>query len=372
MHLFGGTRRPLLTVAFTAALATIVLGLLGCTPTSGGAAAAKDSDRFSFALWGDLPYAKANNADDLPRMIADMNAQKLAFTIFDGDIKDGSSRCDNSVYGEAVTRFNSVAVPTVYAVGDNEWTDCHRSNNGDYNALERLEYIRKNMFGNEASFGKSTMALEHQGAPGAKYAENTRWFRGNVAFIGLNMIGSNNGFVADAKGCADGGRTKRTAADCDADNAEAAERDAKNIDWMRQTFAQASQKKLAGVMIVAQADLSFDIAETTTVDERSDPAYNGFNKFFAAMVEETQKFPGQVVYVHGDTHFFKVDKPLAIDPAAKGNLFVANDNAKAIGNFTRVETFGSANVSWVKATVDPTSRNVFSFEPMILGQTASR
>jgi len=37
-----------------------------------------------------------------------------------------------------------------------------------------------------------------------------------------------------------------------------------------------------------------------------------------------------------------------------------------IANLTRVETFGSPNVHWIKVDVDPTSRNVFTFHPMIV------
>ena len=34
--------------------------------------------------------------------------------------------------------FDRFADPLVYTPGDNEWTDCHRANNGGYNPLERL------------------------------------------------------------------------------------------------------------------------------------------------------------------------------------------------------------------------------------------
>ena len=57
--------------------------------------------------------------------------------------------------------------------------------------------------------------------------------------------------------------------------------------------------------------------------------------------------------MHGDTHFFKLDKPL-----------IRQD--KLLENFTRLETFGSPNVHWVKVTVDPTERAVFTIHPMIV------
>jgi len=59
--------------------------------------------------------------------------------------------------------------------------------------------------------------------------------------------------------------------------------------------------------------------------------------------------------VHGDTHNFKMDKPLS-----KPN--------QLLPNFTRVETFGSPNLHWVKVTVNPASANVFQIEPVIVRQ----
>jgi hypothetical protein len=49
---------------------------------------------FEVGLWGDLPYARAGTGPSTPKvpnLIQSMNEANLAFTIFDGDIKDGSS-----------------------------------------------------------------------------------------------------------------------------------------------------------------------------------------------------------------------------------------------------------------------------------------
>lgn len=102
-----------------------------------------------------------------------------------------------------------------------------------------------------------------------------------------------------------------------------------------------------------RSDPSFDLPETETFDERTLPGFDGYNAFLAALLEETKAFVGQVALVHGDTHFFKVDKPLV-------------NQVNLVANFTRVETFGSPNIHWVKVTVDPRSRNLFTFEPMIV------
>ncbi len=59
----------------------------------------------------------------------------------------------------------------MYVPGDNEWTDCHRVNNGGYNALERLDFIRRTLFNVEQSFGQHKMALEHQGSVTTPYTK---------------------------------------------------------------------------------------------------------------------------------------------------------------------------------------------------------
>ena len=62
--------------------------------------------------------------------------------------------------------------------------------------------------------------------------------------------------------------------------------------------------------------------------------------------------------VHGDGHYFKLDKPL--NGPADGVL----------ANFTRVETFGARNTHWVRATIDPNDPNLFEFQPRIVPANA--
>jgi hypothetical protein len=74
----------------------------------------------------------------------------------------------------------------------------------------------------------------------------------------------------------------------------------------------------------------------------------------------TISFRKPVVLVYGDSHYFRVDKPLQ------------DSLGRRVENFTRVETFGdnAANglndVQWVKVLVDPDSRDVFAFQPQIV------
>ena len=175
--------------------------------------------------------------------------------------------------------------------------------------------------------------------------------RGGVVFVGLNIPGSNNNKV-NGGDCLSA-KSVRTQPDCDADNQEYAERNAHNIAWINESFEMAIQKGTAGVMIVIQADPGFDIPETEDVNERTLPGFDGYDDLLTTIEAQCNSYEGQVVLVHGDTHFFKMDKPLV-------------DQANLIKNFTRLETFGSPNIHWVKVTVDTDSANVFTFEPMIV------
>jgi len=42
--------------------------------------------------------------------------------------------------------FSTLPIPVVYTPGENEWTDCHRANNGAYDPLERLSALRQVFF----------------------------------------------------------------------------------------------------------------------------------------------------------------------------------------------------------------------------------
>jgi len=334
----------------------LTLGLISCAATSPTGAVTPTLgklEKFSFGLWGDMPYKKAGDDSKLSAVLQSINRGDIAFSIYDGDIKDGSSKCTDEVYTDALKMFGSMVKPVVYVPGDNEWTDCHRLNNGGMDALERLAHVRKAMYPSTLSLGQSQMALEHQGKLGEKFVENTRFNHGGVMFVGINMPGSNNNLILSAKECTN--KSARKAAQCDAANAEHLERDTANVSWLAASFAQASAQGAAGLVVVVQGDPGFDLPETEEFDESAAPGVSGYRHFMAQLVKQTEQFKGQVLFVHGDTHFFKLDKPLY-------------SPGKVLANLTRLQTFGSPSLHWVRVTVDPASSNLFQIQPMMVSQ----
>lgn len=338
-------------------IVALALGLVSCAAPDRAASSngvAPKGQSFSFGLWGDMPYKKAGDDVKLPAVLRSINAADIAFSIYDGDIKDGSSRCSDSVYSDALAMFNGMAKPVVYVPGDNEWTDCHRLNNGGMDALERLSHVRKVMYPTLDSLGKTKMPLVHQGALGEKYVENTRFDYGGVVFVGINMPGSNNNLVIGGKACTN--KSARTVQQCDAANAEYLARDAANVTWLEASFAQARSSKAYGLVFVVQGDPGFDLPETEDHNESGDLGVSGYRNFIAQLLKQTEQFSGQVMLVHGDTHFFKLDKPLY----APG---------KPLANLTRLQTFGSPSLHWLRVTVDPTTSHLFQVQPVMVSHT---
>jgi hypothetical protein len=120
-------------------------------------------------------------------------------------------------------------------------------------------------------------------------------------------------------------------------------------------------------MLITQANPGFDASDGTRAPVRdpktlveTDTQPDGYHDFLVALRELVVDFRRPVVYVHGDSHYFRVDKPF-LD--ARG---------RRLENFTRVETYGDnqANgdndVNWVKVLVDTSTRDVFSFQPQIV------
>lgn len=326
-------RHPLLRVI---ALTAVALVAVGVAPASAAPATTRGHESgehrdgsYEIALIGDMPYGDVGRAQ-YPNVIADINAHRIAFTAFDGDIKSGKERCDQPLYDLAAASFASFHEPVVYVPGDNEWTDCDRANNGSYDPNERLALVRSMFATGPDSLGQDKLRLTRQSAA---YPENVRWSRGPVLYVGLNVTGSdNNAPQFDAAG-----------KQIDGDAAEYAARNAANLAWLDDSFAAATRVHAKAVMIIQQADM------WATVDPTAH-----FADTKTELARLSLGFAGQVVVVNGDSHTLVIDKPLT---DAAGNV---------IENVTRVQTFGSAQNHWVSAVVDASDPAVFTFHQHIV------
>lgn len=318
-----------------------------------------ESGSFTVALWGDQFYSGDDElrARRTQQTIDSMNAHDLAFTLYTGDTKAGHSECtDQAIGGDIQEVFNAITAPTIYSLGDNEWTDCHRTSNGSYDPLERLDYLRTFFFSTDKSQGKFPLDLTRQAKDGGAYSENSRLVKNGVMFVSLSIPGSNNNLVVTKKQCSK--ESKRSSDDCKAASDEYEERNAANLIWLTAAFEDARTNDYRGLVVLIQADIffPFELSDGGFEDDfiPSLTTENGYSDFYKTLEKQTKTFDGDVLLVHGDSHYFKIDKPMY------------DDDGRLQHNFTRVQVFGDKDNSWVKLTVTPDSDSRFRLTPIVL------
>lgn len=303
-------------------------------------------EAFAIAVFGDMPYINGVK-DPAPILAAyrnlldDINAHEAAFIVHLGDITNGP-HCGDSVLAARYAEFESMRHPFFYVFGDNEWTDCRR---GGFDPLERLAKLRATFTQGNRSLGARRMKLERQSDDPrfALYRENVRWSVGGVMFVGLNIPGSNNNWGPDSLH----------------PSAEYVQRNAANLAWIDGSFAIAKERGMRGVAIFVQADPAFD---RTILPPASLGYFTGFDDLLGTLRRNALAFDKPILFVHGDSHYFMIDKPLLAD----------STTGRAIANFTRAEGFGAQNIHWLRIVVDPADPNLFRFDPMLVRKNLGR
>jgi hypothetical protein len=161
------------------------------------------SARFEFALIGDMPY-DARHEKEFANVMQDINAAELAFVVHNGDFwwdgaawteqAGGLAPCSDEIFQNRLGLAQRSRHPFIFVPGDNEWTDCHRAKPRTYDPLERLTKLRQMFFQGDQSLGQRTIRLTRQSEDSqyAKFRENVRWTHGEVLFVTLHVVGSNN------------------------------------------------------------------------------------------------------------------------------------------------------------------------------------
>jgi len=263
-------------------------------------------DAFSFGLVGDTGYS-SSSVEKFLRVRDAMNAASLEFVGHVGDIKSGTDPCPDSVYGVNLERFNDFDHPLVYTPGDNEWRDCS-------DKLGRLAHLREVFFPDDRSLGDQSLTLLRQSA---EFPENVVWHHGPLTFVTLHTVGSENN---------DG-------------TSEFERRNAANIAWMQAAFDAAAQRNSAAVVILSHANPGFPPDATSRADKP------GFQSYLEALRAEVQEWGRPVLYVHGDTHTYRVDHPKVL--------------GTTLPNFTRAEVYGPSDENWVRVDYDPSDPELF-------------
>jgi hypothetical protein len=295
----------------------------------------------TLAVIGDIPYGPDLIAEfpaDVARINADPDVDRV---IHLGDIKDGSSRCDTSYFEARLADFEGFADPLVYTPGDNEWTDCHRANNGGYLPTERLDTIRRLFFPKPGrTLGQDRAQVRYQSRA---FPENVSWEQSGVQFATVHVVGSDDDqapWYGDRVDPATLAPVPETTAETALRGREYTAREAAALEWIDAIFDDAAKRDAPGVVIGMQADMWDGPAANQTA----------FVAIKAVLADRAASFGKPVLLLEGDSHLLKVDTP----PGQPANL-------------TRVVVQGSTNVphEWLRLTIDPASPSVFSCEDVV-------
>jgi len=322
--------------------------------------AESNGGKMQFAVIGDMPY-DASQKRQFVNLMKDIDASDAGFVVHVGDYwsdgkiwkedSKGLPPCGDETYQDRLNEAENSVHPFIITPGDNDWTDCYRAKPRAYDPLERLAKLRRMFFAGDSSLGQHKLQLVRESSRKkySNFSENARWSYGGVTFATLHMVGSNNNL----------GRSPEM-------DKEYEERNTANLKWLDETFAAAKRNGSIAVMLLSQANPQFETTWTATAQRRyllggldikppQDKRQTGFDDFIRALEGHVLDFGKPVTYVHGDTHTFRIDKPLY------GSI-----SRRMIENFTRVETFGYPDTHWVQITIDPEDPNVFRFEPRIV------
>lgn len=314
------------------AVATLWLGLgmvlHGCSdPPPPGPIPA---DAFTFGVYGDGPYYPWEEPR-ARRLLADAESSGVDFLIHLGDILGES--CSDEQLRERRSRLDRVRLPVVYTPGDNEWADCHAQGAGGYDPLERLATLRRLFFDDPAtSLGASPMAVVSQAHDPAyaEFPENRRWSRGGFVFATVHIVGTFNATALFP------GRDDRH-------DQEVRRRSEAALAWMDIVFGEAADIGASGVVLAVHANVRL---------ERG--GGSAYEPFVGALRQHVASFPGEVLFIHGDTHIHRVDQPLT------------GDDGMALKNFSRLETYGSPDIGWVRVVADTLQGKVIEVEPRLM------
>jgi hypothetical protein len=309
----------------------IVLASAGCEPTA--------DESFEFALLGDNPYSPESYTR-YERLIDDVNAYpELQWVVHLGDLKGGEESCSDEELQRRFDLNQRFHAAFILTPGDNDWLDCVREGAGSYSDYERLEHLRALFYPEPGmTTGGSPMAVVSQASDPeySEFVENVMWEHGGVFFATVHILGPTRPPT---------------------DPAIMQRRDRAAAAWIAKVFERAKASDGRGVFLATQVD-PWVVWGVPGAMRRFCPECplprRGIEWLYPALIERCLAFERPVVLAVGDTHIYRIDKPLYTDEGA------------LVENFTRVEVFGFPQVHWVGVRVEPDTPWVFSFRQQIV------
>ncbi len=296
---------------FLAALALAGLGACASAPAD-----------MTFVALGDVPYGKPSEVyPPYKSLIANVNTADPALVVHVGDTH-GHYTCDNAVLDHQRTFLNDFAAPVLYTPGDNEWTDCGSTEVGEFDPLDRLAYIRRSYFKGSRTLGAKPEKVVNQAKKG--YPENARLMKGNVGFITVHVVGSNNNFNPSDPKAAD----------------EFYARNKANVTWLEESFE--AFKDTDAIVVAIHADMFKSLSGFRDGWWPMSP----FRDIGITLGKQSSALKKPVLLLYGDSHEHKVFQPFK----------------KYRPYLYAIEVFGHPDIKAIEVGVRPQSSRPFRVE----------
>jgi len=210
----------------------------------------------TFYAMGDVPYEPQEDRL-LPSQIADL-PDDGQFVVHVGDIKSGSTPCDEAVFQKVSGMLSECRTPVFIIPGDNEWNDCADPSQAwtfwnQY--FRRFDRRWNHVF-------PIFRQIEHE--------ENFSFVINDVLFVGINLVG---GHIHDP--------------------AEWKERHADDLQWIQRNLTQFGETVNSMVLF----------GHATPKEAHAD--------FFEPFQPHATAFGKPILYLHGDGHNWVHDRPFA-------------------------------------------------------------
>ncbi len=323
----------------------------------------ESANPLDIAVIGDTPYGNAAIAL-FPTMVNAIDGDpKVREVVHVGDPKSGSELCSDARLQLSADLFNTFKDPFIYAIGDNEWTDCHRANNGGYNPLDRLAKVRELFYPVPGHvLGDRQKTVEAQ----PSYPENQLWVESRVTFAVFHILGSNNGldqWFGDR--VVNNVAVPETPAEGLSRVAEVTARQAANIAWLEHAFATAKAEGSVGIVLFFQADLWHPS------DRAGGATFTAHQTWVERLSQLAGAFNGPILLVSGDSHDYRVDVGVPWMNTYYGVASPANVTQVIVDRSIESPATDEAPnppsvIEWLRLHVDPRSPGVFSWEQVIV------
>lgn len=331
-------------------LILITLKLTSCSKNDKPISSNNETISTSFIAYGDMPYY-VKNYPIYEALIKNINLIEPSLVIHTGDASHPSD-CTNETIDLMHDYMNSFDAPLLFALGDNDWTDCPKS---DFNSIERLNYYRQTHFSSNSTLGAQPLKVSNQNELG--YPENMRFKKDNIGFITVHVVGSQNNMIKS-----DLEKMR-----------EFSSRNKVNLTWLEESFNVLSDTDAIVVtlhanMIKKKRNPLRKLASTIKKDLKLALSYKTYKTLYEDITIKvpyyTFKLPYRDIGGSIQKHSFNYKKPVLIlhGDTHRHNILKPTENFPYLHV---IETFGTPRIKAIEIAIRPKSKNPFKVEQII-------